>query len=52
MTALSLNLFTKWGLDFIGSMKLMGRYTGNKYILVRHIMPPNQWKQGHYDPTW
>jgi len=28
------NPFTKWGLNFIGHVKPMGRHIGNKYILV------------------
>jgi hypothetical protein len=32
--ALLLDPFMKWGLDFIRLVKAMGRYTGNKPILV------------------
>jgi hypothetical protein len=34
VTTLSKELFMKWGLDFIGSIKLAGRLTWNRYILV------------------
>jgi len=32
--ALSSDSFMKWELDFIGLIKLVGRYTWNKYVMV------------------
>jgi hypothetical protein len=34
LTTLLLDPFMNLGLDFIGLVKLAGRYTGNKYLLV------------------
>jgi hypothetical protein len=50
ITTLPKEPFHKWGLDFIGFVKLMSRYFSNQYILVVAIYITSGWKQELYTP--
>jgi hypothetical protein len=52
MTTLPKKLFMKWGMDFMGPIKLTYRFLGNKYILMA-IDNTIKWVEAcvHFKPT-
>jgi hypothetical protein len=41
--------FMKWGLDYMGPIKLITCYTRNQYIIITTNYTKSGWKQKHYE---